>query len=170
MAQSLGNKQQIAAAISANRFELQNSALLIRHNLDPRSFLLESQKKHLSIWMSLGVIFGWILSRLPARKIKIRVLSADPGKVAKRSNGGGVLKLFRDGGWSIGKPLLADYLTRKILKTARIRGAGLLPEILIWTRAFLKALVGQSKEQRQLETKPNLAPVEGRFSSLSDEF
>jgi hypothetical protein len=159
MAQSHENKQQIAAAISANRVELQNSALLVRHNLDIRSFLLESQKKHLSIWMSLGAIFGWILSRLPARKIKIRVLSSDPRNVAKRSNGGGVLKLVRDGGWSIGKPLLADYLTRKILKTARIRGAGLLPEALIWASAFLKGLLDQSKEKRELKTKSNFHAI-----------
>jgi hypothetical protein len=139
MAQSPETKQQIAAAISANRVELQNGALLVRHNLDLRSFLLESRKKHLSIWMSVGAIFGWILSRLPARKIKIPVLSSDPRTVAKRSNGGGVLKLVRDGGWSIGKPLLADYLTRRILKTAQIRGSGFLPEALIWVSAFLKA-------------------------------
>jgi hypothetical protein len=159
MAQSHENKQQIAAAISANRVELQNSALLVRHNLDVRSFLLESQKKHLSIWMSLGAIFGWILSRLPARKIKIRVLSSDPRNVAKRSNGGGVLKLVRDGGWSIGKPLLADYLTRKILKTARIRGARFLLEALIWASAFLKGLLGQSKEKRELKTKSNFRAI-----------
>ena len=159
MAQSHENKQQIAAAISANRVDLQNGALLVRHNLDIRSFLLESQKKHLSIWISLGAIFGWILSRLPARKIKIRVLSSDPRNVAKRSNGGGVLKLVRDGGWSIGKPLLADYLTRKILKTARIRGARLLPEALIWASAFLKGLLGQSKEKRELKTKSNFRAI-----------
>ena len=163
MAQSHENKQQIAAAISANRVELQNSALLVRHNLDIRSFLLESQKKHLSIWMSLGAIFGWILSRLPARKIKIRVLSSDPRNVAKRSNGGGVLKLVRDGGWSIGKPLLADYLTRKILKTARIRGARFLLEALIWASAFLKGLLGQSKEKRELKTKSNFRAIRRKF-------
>ena len=163
MAQSHENKQQIAAAISANRVELQNSALLVRHNLDIRSFLLESQKKHLSIWMSLGAIFGWILSRLPARTIKIRVLSSDPRNVAKRSNGGGVLKLVRDGGWSIGKPLLADYLTRKILKTARIRGARFLLEALIWASAFLKGLLGQSKEKRELKTKSNFRAIRRKF-------
>ena len=159
MAQSYENKQQIAAAISANRVELQRGALLVRHNLDLRSFLLESQKKHLSIWLSLGAIFGWILSRLPAKKVKIRVLSSDPRNVAKRSNGGGVLKLVRDGGWSIGKPLLAEYLTRKILKTARIRGAGLLPEALIWAGAFLQGLLGQSKEKSALKTKSNFRAI-----------
>jgi hypothetical protein len=152
MAQSHENKQQIAAAISANRVELQDSASLIRHNLDIRSFLLESRKKHLSFWMSLGAIFGWILSRLPARRIKIPVLSSDPRSVSKRSHGGGVLKLVRDGGWSIGKPLLADYLTRKILKTAQIRGAGFLPEALIWASAFLKGLLSRSKRPGRLPT------------------
>jgi hypothetical protein len=113
--------------------------------------------------MSVGAIFGWILSRLPARKIKIRVLSSDPGNVARRSNSGGMLKLVRDGGWSIGKPLLADYLTRKILKTARIRGAGVLPEALIWVSAFLNGLLGQSKEKRESKTRPNFARSEGGF-------
>ena len=148
MAQSHENKQQIAAAISANRVELQNNALLVRHSLDIRSFLLESRRKHLSIWMSLGAILGWILSRLPARKIKIYVQSSHPRNVVKRSNGGGALQLIWQGGWAIGKPLLADYLTRKILKTAQIRGPGLLPETLIWATAFLKGLVGQSNDQR----------------------
>jgi hypothetical protein len=163
MAQSHENKQQLAAAISANRVELKNSALLIRHNFDLRAFLLESRKKHLTVWMSVGAIFGWILSRLPARKIKIRVLSSEPGNVARRSNSGGMLKLVRDGGWSIGKPLLADYLTRKILKTARIRGAGVLPEALIWASAFLNGLLGQSKEKRESKTRPNFVRSEGGF-------
>ena len=148
MAQSHENKQQIAAAISANRVELQNNALLVRRNLDIRSFLLESRKKHLSIWMSLAAIFGWILSRLPARKIKIYVQPSGPRKVVRKSNNGGVLKLIREGGWSIGKPLLAEYLARKFLKTAGVRGTGLLPEPLIWATAFIKGLMGQSKQER----------------------
>ena len=148
MAQSHENKREIAAAISANRVELQNRALLVRHNLDIRSFLLESRKKHLSIWMSLGAIFGWILSRLPARKIKIYVRPSDPGNVVRRSNSGGVLKLIRESGWSIGKPILADYLARKLLKTSGVWGTGLLPEALILATAFIKGLMGQSKEER----------------------
>jgi hypothetical protein len=146
MAQSHENKRKIAAAISASRVELQNSALLLRHNLDIRSFLLESGKNHLSIWMSLGAIFGWILSRLPARKIKIYVRQSDPRNLVRRSNSGGVLNAIREGGWSIGKPLLADYLARKFLKTSGVWGTGLLPEALIWATAFIKSLMADRRK------------------------
>src|SRR6185437_13579968 len=71
-----------------------------------------------------------------------------PRKVVRKSNNGGVLKLIREGGWSIGKPLLAEYLARKFLKTAGVRGTGLLPEPLIWATAFIKGLMGQSKQER----------------------
>ena len=78
MAESPNEKQRIGTALSATRAELNTLFLLVRQNLDIRRYLLESQKKHLWVWMAVAAIIGWILSRLPARKQKIYIRSSDP--------------------------------------------------------------------------------------------
>jgi hypothetical protein len=71
--------------------------------------------------MSLAAIFGWILSRLPARKKKIYVQTANSEKW-KRPGGGFMGQIWK-GVWSISKPLVMAYLTKKIAEKAKIPGA-----------------------------------------------
>jgi hypothetical protein len=81
----------------------------------------ESFREHSRIWMSVAAIFGWLLSRLPARKKKIYIQAADSGK--RVSSKGGFLVQIWKGVWSIAKPLVVAYLTKKIAEKVKIPGA-----------------------------------------------
>ena len=134
MAESLNEKQQIGTALFATR------ALLVRQNLDIRRYLWESQKKHLWVWMAVAAISGWILSRLPARKQKIYIGSSDPLMSEKRWAGGGLLRPVWNGGWTITKPLLAAYLTKKIAEKAKFHDANSTADAIRWAAAFVRGI------------------------------
>jgi hypothetical protein len=68
MAGTHHKKQQITAALAGVRIQLQNELLLLRHNLNVGHHILESIRNHPWEWMSSAAIFGWLLSRVPARK------------------------------------------------------------------------------------------------------
>jgi hypothetical protein len=80
-----------------------------------------SLRRHSWGWISLAAIFGWILSRLPARKKKIYIHTSDAEKRPRER--GGVMKQIWKGIWSIGKPVLTAYLTKKIGEKAKLVGA-----------------------------------------------
>ncbi len=71
--------------------------------------------------MSAAAIFGWLLSRLPARKKKIYIHTAGSEK-RREPSGGFVFQIWR-GVWSMAKPLVVAYLTKKIAEKAKIPGA-----------------------------------------------
>ena len=68
MAETHHKKQQITAAFTALRIQVQNEASLLRRKLDMKQHFLESIKNHPWEWASCAAIFGWLLSRIPARK------------------------------------------------------------------------------------------------------
>ena len=82
MAQSPETKQQIAAAISANRVELQNGALLVRHNLDLRNFGRNRGKRLIHLDECRGH-FRLDLIEATRAEFKIPVLSSDPDRCQK---------------------------------------------------------------------------------------
>jgi hypothetical protein len=71
--------------------------------------------------MSAAAIFGWLLSRLPARKKKIYIHTAASEKRREPSSGF-VFQVWK-GVWSMAKPLVVAYLTKKIAEKAKIPGA-----------------------------------------------
>jgi hypothetical protein len=71
--------------------------------------------------MSIAGIFGWLLSRLPARKKKIYIHASDSQKV--KSRGIGLSGHIWKGAWSIAKPLITAYLTTRIAERMKIPGA-----------------------------------------------
>jgi len=71
--------------------------------------------------MSIAGIFGWLLSRLPARKKKIYIHASDSQKV--KSRGIGLSGYIWKGAWSIAKPLITAYLTTRIAERMKIPGA-----------------------------------------------
>jgi hypothetical protein len=77
-----------------------------------------SLRKHSWGWISLAAIFGWILSRLPARKKKIYIHTSNTEKHPRER--GGVMKHIWKGIWSIAKPVLTAYLTTKIGEKAKL--------------------------------------------------
>jgi hypothetical protein len=87
MAESHHKKQQITAAFTALRIQVQNEASLLRRKLDMKEHFLESIKNHPWEWASCAAIFGWLLSGIPARKKKIYIDSSSQ-KPVKRSDKG----------------------------------------------------------------------------------
>jgi hypothetical protein len=121
MAEPQDEKQRIVLELARTRTQLIDQSLLVRRKLDVGQHLANSVREHSWGWMSVAAMFGWILSRLPARKKKVYIQSTNPQK--QKRGGGGFLKLVWNGAWSIAKPLLTAYLTKKIAEKARIPGS-----------------------------------------------
>jgi hypothetical protein len=121
MADSQDERKRLTAELARCRVELSNQSLLVRQNLDVGRRMSDSLRKHSWSWMSVAAIFGWLLSRLPARKKKIYVQATDPEK--KGTYHGGLVAQVWKGVWSIAKPLVVAFLTKKIAEKAKIPGA-----------------------------------------------
>jgi hypothetical protein len=121
MADSQDETKRITAELSRVRVELSDQSLLLRRDLDVGRRMSESLRKHSWGWMSLAAMFGWLLSRLPARKKKIYVHTTDAGKRVAYHEG--FIVQVCKGVWSIAKPLVVAYLTKKIAEKAKIPGA-----------------------------------------------
>lgn len=140
MAENHQDKRAITAALSAERAELRTLSFSLRRNLDIGRYLLESRRKHLRVWMAAAAILGWILSRLPARKLKIYLPPADLEKLDKKLAGGGFFRPVWEGTWSMTKPLVAAYVTKKIAESAKAQGPNAVSEAIRWTAAFIKGI------------------------------
>jgi hypothetical protein len=80
----------------------------------------DSLRKHSWGWMSIAAMFGWILSRLPARKKKVYIQAANSEKW-KAPKESFMLQIWK-GLWSIAKPLVVAYVTKQIAERAKIPG------------------------------------------------
>ena len=118
MAGTHDKKQQIRAALTEVRIQLQTQLLLLRRNLNVGHFILESIRNHPWEWISGAAIFGWLLSRVPVRKKRIYIHSS---QVKSHSNGP-LGKLWK-GAWKMSKPLMAAYLAKKLMEKAKISGS-----------------------------------------------
>src|ERR1700761_2924495 len=116
MAETPDQKQQLTAAISTSRVQVQNEVLLLKRKLDMRKNILESIKSHPWEWASSAAIVGWLLSRLPARRKKIYVDGG--GRQADRRGKGPAAKVFREV-WQIFKPMIAAYLAKLWVENAK---------------------------------------------------
>jgi hypothetical protein len=113
MAEKHHKKQQITAALTALRIQAQNEASLLRRKLDMKQHLLESIKNHPWEWASCAAIFGWLLSRIPARKEKIYMTAP-----IKHRHKGPLGKLWREV-WQFSKPMIAAYLAKLLAEYAK---------------------------------------------------
>ena len=120
MADPQDERKRIAAELARMRVELSNQSLLVRRDLDVGRRMSESLRKHSWGWMSVAAIFGWLLSRLPARKKKIYVAADSDKKVSYHE--GFIVQVWK-GIWSIAKPIVVAYVTKKIAQKAKIPGA-----------------------------------------------
>jgi hypothetical protein len=87
MAETHHKKQQITATLNALRIQVQNEASLLRRKLDMKEHFLESIKNHPWEWASCAAIFGWLLSRIPARKKKVHIDNPSQKPVKRRDKG-----------------------------------------------------------------------------------
>jgi len=124
MADSQDERKRIIAELARRRVELSEQSLLVRRDLDVGRRMSDSVRRHSWVWMSGAAIFGWLLSRLPARKKKIYVQAANSEK-SKSHHQGFVAQIWR-GMWSIAKPLIVAYVTKRIAEKAKIPGSKLL--------------------------------------------
>jgi hypothetical protein len=120
MADPQGERERIAAQLARMRVQLSEQSLLVRRDLDIGRRMSDSVRKHSWSWMSVAAIFGWLLSRLPARKKKIYVQTANSEKRGSRHQG--FLVQVWKGAWSIAKPLVVAYVTKKIAEKVKIPG------------------------------------------------
>jgi hypothetical protein len=117
MAETHHKKQQITAAFTALRIQVQNEASLLRRKLDMKQHFLESIKNHPWEWASCAAIFGWLLSRIPARKKKIYIDSSSQ-KPVKHRDKGPLGKLWREVR-QFSKPMVAAYLAKLLAEHAK---------------------------------------------------
>ena len=115
------NKQQITAALTKVRLQLQNEVSHLRRTLDMKQHFLGSIKNHPWEWASGAAIFGWLLSRIPARKKRIYIYSSGQQQI-KVHNGGPLGKLLR-AFWKLFKPIIAAYLAKLLAEKAKRRRA-----------------------------------------------
>jgi hypothetical protein len=121
MADAQDERKRIAGELARRRAELTDQALLLRRDLDIGNRMSDSLRKHSWGWMSIAAMFGWILSRLPARKKKVYIQAANSEKwtAPKQSF---MVQIWK-GLWSIAKPLVVAYVTKQIAENAKIPGA-----------------------------------------------
>ena len=119
MAETHHKKQQITAALTALRVQVQNEAAeaaLLRRKLDMKQHFLESIKNHPWEWASCAAIFGWLLSGIPARKKRIYIDSSSEKPVKGRDKGL-LRKLWREVR-RFSKPMVAAYLAKLLAENA----------------------------------------------------
>jgi hypothetical protein len=121
MADSQDERKRIIAELARRRVELSEQSLLVRRDLDVGRRMSDSVREHSWVWMSVAAIFGWLLSRLPARKKKIYVQAANSEKWKSHHQGFGA-QIWK-GMWSIAKPLIVAYVTKRIAEKAKIPGS-----------------------------------------------
>jgi hypothetical protein len=112
MAETHHKKQQITAALTDIKIQVQNEVAKLRRTLDMKQVILESIKSHPWEWAGCAAIFGWILSRLPARKKRVYIQSSSQKPLKKRADGP-LSKLWREV-WKISKPLIAAYVAKLV--------------------------------------------------------
>ena len=121
MVEPKDEKQRIALELARTRAELGEQSLHVRRSLDFNQKLADSVNRHSFVWMTGAAIFGWILSRLPARKKKVYIQST--GSQKEKRGDSAVLKGVWKAMWSVARPVLVAYLTKKIAQKAKIPGS-----------------------------------------------
>ncbi len=117
MAETHHKKQQITAALTELRIKMRNEGSLLRRKLDMKQHILESIKNHPWDWAGCASIFGWLLSRIPARKKRIYIHSSSQKPVKRRDNGP-FGQLSREV-WKFSKPMIAAYLAKLLAEHAK---------------------------------------------------
>ena len=117
MAEAHHKKQQITDALTDVRIQVQNEVAHLRRTLDMKQHFLGAIKNHPLEWASCAAIFGWLLSRVPARKKRIYIHSSSQ-KPMKVRNAGPLGRLWR-GVWKLSKPIIAAYLAKLLTEKAK---------------------------------------------------
>jgi hypothetical protein len=117
MGETHHKKQQITAALTEVRIQVQKEMSHLRHTLGLKEHILESIKSHPWEWASCAAIFGWLLSGLPARKKRIYIDISSQKPVKRRADR--PLDKFWKEAWKISKPLIATYFAKLVVEQAK---------------------------------------------------
>jgi hypothetical protein len=114
--------------LAESRQRLVDHSLIVREKLNVQRHLTETFHRYSWGWMSLAAILGWILSRLPARKKKIYIqpgnqrMAAKLGTATKLSGGLDLGLKIWGAFWTLARPILTAYLTKKFKVKAESPG------------------------------------------------
>ena len=121
MARPDENRQRLVDQLGEGRERLAGLSLIVREKLNVQRQLTNTFHRYSWGWISLAAILGWILSRLPARKKKIYIQPGNHRTATKLSARLGLdlgLKIW-GALWSVARPILTAYLTRKFKAKAQ---------------------------------------------------
>jgi hypothetical protein len=96
---------------------VQNEVSILGRKLDMKHLFLETIKDHPWESASCAAIFGWLLSRIPARKKRVYIDSFSQ-KSVKRRDTGPRRELWREV-WQFFKPMIAAYLAKLLVEHAK---------------------------------------------------
>jgi hypothetical protein len=123
MADSLGNKNSLAERLEEDRQQMAIRVTELQREYNVTDRLKESVQKHPWQYIIGGVLIGFLLSRLPARRKEVYVwenrrsrrMPKDelPTRLDKE-NSGKINKL-----WSLAKPIISAYIGRELYKSLR---------------------------------------------------
>ena len=125
MAKTDARKQQIVEELAQVRSRLATETHLVAEKLNVSRHLATSLHRHSFRWVSVAALFGWVLSRLPARKQRVYIETGRDGEVRRQRTrevgfAAALMAVAWKGIWSIAKPMLTAYLSSRIAgKTAK---------------------------------------------------
>jgi hypothetical protein len=112
-------KRRIIEELEKTRGDIAGASAGLRSQLDFQHRLSVTWQKNRWIWLSFMALFGWVLSRLPRRTKKIYIGKGgtrvrSPGKSFAGSLAGQLWSVA----WTVAKPALIAYLTKRMAKKA----------------------------------------------------
>jgi hypothetical protein len=110
-------KRRIIEELERTRGDLTGVSVDLQGQLNFQRRLSVAWEKNRWVWLSFIAMFGWLLSRLPRRTKKIYLEKGGarvrpPGKSFASTLAGQLWSVA----WSIAKPAVIAYLTRKMTK------------------------------------------------------
>ena len=114
-------KRRIIEELNRTRGDLAGASVELRARLNFKRRLSVAWQKNHWVWLSFVTLFGWILSRLPRRTKKIYLEKGKGGariRPAGKSFAGTLAGQLWSVAWSVAKPAVIAYLTRKMTKKA----------------------------------------------------
>ena len=119
MATTDARKQQIIEELAQVRSRLATETHLVAEKLNVSRHLATSLHKHSFRWVSAAALVGWILSRLPARTQRVYLEPGKDGEVRRKRTrevglAAALMAAAWKGLWSIAKPMLTAYISRRI--------------------------------------------------------
>jgi hypothetical protein len=125
MAESHDERHRLIEQLASLRLDLNRQTAVVREDLNLKRHVQNSIRKYSWGWVSFAAMFGWLLSRLPARKKKVylHALPSGNGKRPKVGKGvvAGLVLLAWNAAWALGKPLLTAYLTKRFSAREKVR-------------------------------------------------